>query len=310
MYFNNNNNYDEFNDNFNEDNYNICNRYYFDSFLEKYNDESFFNNDYLTDNQLWSFFGENTSNDFSCNDQNNHNSNEIKPKEPFVKSITNSGTNFVTKQENKSLIFNITKEEKKTHLGRKRKHNIGGKHNKFSSDNMAIKIKTKIFDCILLLLNNSIKKEINENKKKQNELICSKFLFKIDQKVIKDINTNKNKKFLKTKIKDIFYLNKVSEKYNKNGFDYNKKIIENIYKYNTQKKTIFILEKTFFECLEHFRGSKFYEELIGLEKEYINIINEFENEGESEDYIDNFKYLVNRYEKYFEEKIPRKNRKN
>ena len=62
--------------------------------------------------------------------------------------------------------------------------------------------------------------------------------------------------------------------------------------------------------MEHFRGSMYYEELDGLEKKYIIIINEFKNKGESKEYIDDFKYLVNRYEKYFEEKIPRKNRKN
>ena len=61
--------------------------------------------------------------------------------------------------------------------------------------------------------------------------------------------------------------------------------------------------------MEHFRGSKFYKELEGLEKDYINAINEFKNKGESENYINDFKYILNRFEKYLEEKIPRKSRK-
>jgi hypothetical protein len=46
----------------------------------------------------------------------------------------------------------------------------------------------------------------------------------------------------------------------------------------------------------------YYEELDGLEKNYLNTINEFIEKGESEEYINDFKYLVNRYEKYFDEK--------
>ena len=102
---------------------------------------------------------------------------------------------------------------------------------------------------------------------------------------------------MKTKLKNIFYLNKASKKYINYGLDYNKKIIGNIYKYNAQKITISILEKTFFENFSHFKGNIYLEELDGLEKEYINTINEFKNKEESDDYIHIFKYLVNRFEK-------------
>ena len=238
------------------------------------------------------------------NSNKNDHIKDIKPKESNINFKSNLRTDF---DSQKVLIFNITKEKKKIKFGRRRKHNMGGKHNKFSKDNIARKIKSKLFECILYLLNDSIRKEINENK--QNKLICSKYLFKLDQKVIKDINTNKMKKLLKTKLKDIFYLNKVSSKYINYGLDYNKKIIQNIYKYKTQQKTISILEKTFYECLEHFRGSKYYEELDGIEKDYINTIDEFRENGESEKYIDDFKYLVNTFETFFEEKMPKKSKK-
>lgn len=292
-----------------ENNNNIYND--FDSFLDNDNSlekKSYFSYEleYLSDNPFDLFPRINTHNKIF--NFNNNNKNEgLKPNMPIPNSISQYNTNFITNKKNKELIFNITKEKKNKKLGRKRKYIMGGKHNKFSQDNIARKIKSKLFDFILLLLNTSIKRDMNENE--PNEIISSKFLLKIDQEVIRDINTNNNKQLLKTKLKDIFYLNNVSLKYINYGLDYNKKIIENIYKYNTQKKTISILEKTFFECLEHFRGSMSYEELDGLEKEYINVINEFKNKGESKEYIDDFKCLVNRYEKYFEEKIARRKRK-
>ena len=314
--FNNNEkkNFDE-ESNFYENNNNIFSRFEFfsddENSLGKKSDfsydleEYYIKNESLKDNLFDSFSGEITDNLYINN--SNKNTMGLKKNMPFVNSISNAKTNFITNKTNKELIFNITKEKKKTQLGRKKKYNLGGKHNKFSLDNIARKIKSKLFEYILLLINSSIKIEIKENE--ENELKCSKFLLKIDQEVIKDINTNNNKMLLKTKLKDIFYLNNVSKKYINYGLDYNKKIIENIYKYNTQKKTISILEKTFYECLEQFRGSMFYEELDGLEKEFINVIKEFKNKGETEEYINNFKNLVNTYEKYFEEKISRKKRK-
>ena len=220
-----------YNNNFDEDNYfNECNNNIYDKFnclldddnsLGKKSDFSYdalsYNNyEYIKENQNDLIQGEMTNN--LSNFKINNNNKEFKPTMPTTNPISNIRTNFLTNQIKKKLIFNIIKEKKKTHLGRKRKNNIGGKHNKFSQDNIARKIKTNLFENILLLLNTSIKNEMNENE--ENEFICSKFLLKIDQEVIKDINTINNKKLLKTKLKDIFYLNKVSLKYINYGLDY------------------------------------------------------------------------------------------
>ena len=58
--------------------------------------------------------------------------------------------------------------------------------------------------------------------------------------------------------------------------------------------------------MEHFRGSKYYEELNGLEKEYENIIKEMEDNEEEEEYIDKFKNFVNIFEEYYQNKKARK----
>ena len=140
-------------------------------------------------------------------------------------------------------------------------------------------------------------------------LYSKDFFLKVDQEIIKDINVENNKKLLKTQLKDIFS-EKVSKKVERYGLDYNRKLVEKIYEEKIQEKTIAILEKTFLECLEHFRGTKFYKELEGLEKEYKNIIHGFRDCGETEDYIEIFEDLVKRFEDYYENKKSRVSKKN
>ena len=112
------------------------------------------------------------------------------------------------------------------------------------------------------------------------------FFLKIEQNIIKNINTDFNRNILKSKLKDIFS-NKISKRIKKYNPYHNKNLIEKIYKENIQTKTISILERTLFECLEHFRGSKYYIELEGLEKEYETIINNMKSK-ETNKYIDYF----------------------
>lgn len=245
----------------------------------------------------------------------NSNNPKEKEKEHFKIDIeikTNDETKYTTKKktkEEKDLIFLITKDKDKTKeksiLGRKRKNHINekkSKHDKFSSDNIIRKINTKLFDSILYLLNSTIKKEnINEIEKI--------YFLKVDQKIIKNININYIKKLFKTKIKDIFSKN-ISKKYYNYGLDYNSILTKKIYADKKQIKTIAILEKTFLECLEHFRGSKFYNELNGLEKKYQTVINCLKDNGETEEYINIFKNLMDNYEQNYSNKIARRTRKN
>ena len=64
----------------------------------------------------------------------------------------------------------------------------------------------------------------------------------------------------------------------------NKKTLEE----NIQKKTIKILERTFLDCLKHFRGSQYYEELAGLEKEYTNVTKE-----QIKEVLDSYRKIIN-----------------
>ena len=72
---------------------------------------------------------------------------------------------------------------------------------------------------------------------------------------------------------------------------------------------------TLYQGLEHFRGTKFYEELSGLEKEYDKVIEELEKKEKEdeeeveceakENYIEKFKDLLNEFKEYFENRNKR-----
>ena len=93
------------------------------------------------------------------------------------------------------------------------------------------------------------------------------------------------------------------------GLDHNKKVIEKIYEEQIQKKTIGILERTLLECLEHFRGTKYYEELKGFEEQYKCVIDNMK-ENETDEYIELFKEFVNRFEEYYGNKKARPKKNN
>ena len=205
-----------------------------------------------------------------------------------------------------TLTGKIFKIDKKKLMGRKRKINTGGKHDKFCYDNVTRKAKTKFFDAILSFVNSSIEPIEIENPKKysKKKLYSKPFFLKNNQNIIKNINVVDNKKLLNSKLRDIFSED-ISSKLSNYGLDYNRKLIEKIETENIQKKTIAILQRTFLECFEQFRGTKNYEELQGLEKEYENVINGFKQNGESEEYIEIFKEFVSRFENYYLQKKPR-----
>ena len=239
---------------------------------------------------------------------------------------TSSSTQKKSEKEKKSVqIFSITKEPKgkieiKDQEEEKPKNELLGKkrqnenHTKFAFDNLVRKIKSKLFGALLIILNKSLEKDPKPNsnqdsKEKKGEVKTECFL-KIDQKIILQTNIEENKKLLDSKLRDIFS-EKVSTKamnYSKQyKLDYNKNFIEKIKNDETRKKTNDILDMTFFQCLEHFRGSKRYEALNGLEKEYENVIEEMRNEP---DYMESFVEQLNYFEVMYNNKKARKSKKN
>ena len=88
-----------------------------------------------------------------------------------------------------------------------------------------------------------------------------------------------NLDLLKMPLRQILYQD-CSKKY-KNYQNNNKKLLNEISNNNTFNKTNKILDMTFLQCLEHYRGQKKYDVLDGLENEYKSFLNNYEKNFQS-----------------------------
>lgn len=249
--------------------------------------------------------------------------NSNKEKESNTSENSEKSTEAKTEKEK---IFEITKEKKNAKepeeikLLEKKREREGNLHTKDSFDNILRKIKSNIFESIRITMNKSLevyktkKEEQTPNKKTQKQKkgeVKKECFLKLQQSIIIDTNISSNKKLLYTPLREIFS-QKVSEKmknYSKDGLDYNKNFIEKIKNDENKAKTNAILDMTFFQCMEHFRGTKYYEALSGLEREYERTIEILKGKYD-DDYIKSFIAQLNSFEELLENKKSRKSRKN
>ena len=128
------------------------------------------------------------------------------------------------------------------------KNNCVECHSKKADDNIIKKINTYFIKSINNWLNSSF---IDE---KGNFLSPEKKFLKINTKqIFANLKKNEITQLMKTTFKDIFS-NEISYKYKKYKTDYNKKLIEQIYKENKQYFIKFILDLTFIDGLYIFDG--------------------------------------------------------
>ena len=253
-------------------------------------------------------------------------SEEIFNKSTKEKSETNPDLNELEsckkqkRPKKQSKIFNITKEMKpKTKetpkfLGQKRQSE---NHSKFAFDNLVRKIKSKLFGSILIILNKSLESNDKEKTMTPNESqrvkkgeVSYECFLKPDQKIILQTNVRENLTLLDSKLRDIFSENVSTKAKNfskEYQLGYNKNFIEKIKNDEKKKKTNDILDMTFFQCLEHFRGTNKYEALNGLEKEYEKVIEEL---SDDEEYLESFKYQLNLFEDLYKNKRARNRNSN
>ena len=296
-------------------------------FTDIYNKEKYFN----VYNLNYSF-DENSNMFFDSEEQNmmddfnfENDFEKMKENTGFIEFDNNSKKNEIITINNKSTVIS-TKKEKIFSINKIKKINkkLGRKkltdnketkvlHNKYSFDNTVRKIKAKLFNAILAILNKSLEQEENNNNTQQRKRkikVRNGCFLKIEQKTIINTNIKDNLELLNTTLKKIFSrdVGKKVAKYSIHGENYNKNLIKKIEENNKKyKNTNDILNMTLFQCLEHFRKSEYYEELSGLELEYDNIINEMKK-TEEENYVDSFKAYLDTYEKIYENKRP-KNKK-
>ena len=184
-------------------------------------------------------------------------------------------------------------------LGRRKrdkKYYKKANHTKFSKDNIIRKIKTRLFDEILIKLNKSIKFKSGKFKS-------------LNKKTKENLKKSANIDLLNMKIKNIFANTALNKRDEKIG-GYNKKLIEKIYDENKEKETIYILEIHFQNFLNDMRNNYLEEFLQKIRDKEIKVENKYKNKI-NEDfkidlYMEKVKESINKYEEWFEKKIGRK----
>ena len=229
------------------------------------------------------------------------NQTEIKPVK--IEFLEASGSLNPKKVKNTAVDKNNFEPKEKALLGRKKKNSkIKGKHNKYSGDNIIKKIKSNLLANLAKLINIRIRKIYNNN---IGEGITKKQLLKMNQGQV--VNTKDNVLFLNKTLKEIFS-HDISTKYLSYSISHNRDLIrELINDIDEEKRSKFkkLFNLTFLDCLKHFRGNVYIEELQGLESLDI-FLEKFEDD---EEYLHLFKYYILNLEEILKRKRNRKNQK-
>ena len=238
---------------------------------------------------------------FSYFEQKGEKSSEIgKISENIINK--NMKEEFQQKIKEKIYIKKPFREKKK--LGRKMKSDeCLGEHNKFSDDNALRKIRSAVLNNVLVFINHNIKK-MNSNL--DNNSLKELQLFKLKQNETNKGRVDYNRKLLNRTLKSIFSED-ISNKYLRYSPKHNKDLIEQLINEKDETKREFfnkILNLTFVDCLNHFRGSAIIEELNGLKK-FEQYFKELQVGNYKEMYEKILKYHLFNYENEIMEKKER-----
>lgn len=183
--------------------------------------------------------------------------------------------------------------------------------NKFSDENLRRKCKHLTLDAFFDFINLKIFEINNGNIGKG---IIMKQFQKLNMKQKSESNIKFNKEFLSKSLKDIFS-DKISGRITNYTPDHNKKLIQSLVnESNIDIKIYFnrIFNLNFIQCLEHYRGTKNYEELKGM-----RVFNDEKKIFmDDENYVEALDYYLKNYENILKNKKSRnpkkikKNKKN
>ena len=213
----------------------------------------------------------------------------IETKEEKDDNSENSDFNnrlYLHKKREKKKYFLFekkVKEERYKRRGRSSKNqHKTGKHNKFSDDNIIIKIKT-------YFLNNFLPDVVNKNVANK-----SYFLKKVPNSFIGKIEGRTNLKLLDSIYADVLKREIISSKYSKSASNENKNIVNRILKENNQPKVIKILNLKVGELFEIFRRKLYNndENITNDLREKIQDLDLLDNDNKYKD----FEYFINKLE--------------
>lgn len=186
---------------------------------------------------------------------------------------------------NGNLLFDEEKKEikilkKRGRKGKKVKVKNNAEHDKFADDNVIRKIKTAIFQYILIKLNTSL-----ENKH-------YKFL-PLNAELNKNLKRDLNVELLNKRIYEI-YMSEDLNGHHINNNDSNKNLIKKIFEENIEIKTIDILNMKFSDILKHIREKDL--------QNFLKLIKDKEEKKKEESfdkYIKTVIHYLNEYEDWF-----------
>lgn len=213
----------------------------------------------------------------------------------------NSMNNDIYTNNVQNKIFK--KEEEKTFISQKSKRTKTKKPTNLSDDYMRRQCKRLVLDNLLDFINYKIRFFYNNNIGKG---ICIKQLQNLNQKQKSESNVEFNKQFLNQKIGDIF--SNISGRYTSFRPNHNRDLIQLLKNHEDFTiKNYFnrLFNLTFTQCISHFRESAFYEELKGMRL----LKDELNNDDYDQDYVDNLKYYINKYEHIINGKKGRQSKK-
>lgn len=234
----------------------------------------------------------NTIDDSSNDDSNSFNN----------QSSDNSSLNFPNIDIENNNILQITSEEEREPqilLSAKTKEKKTKKKTKLDKNNWIKVCKGILLNNIHIFVNKKIRKlykDIGNGLGKKQFLSLNS---ELNSK--KDVTFNKN--LLKKTIGEI--LSEISKRYTNLSKDYNKNLLQRLLnEEDLYKRNLFhnLFNLTFFQCLEHFRGTHQYEELRGM-----NILENEINNSDDRDYNEQLEIYFHRYEILINNKKSRKN---
>ena len=227
---------------------------------------------------------------------------KINAQSSIERLVTKPTLNLMGTSDNNSETRNPTSNDnapKNMDKKREEKKSTKGIHDKYCGDNIIRKIKSTLLSNLTNFINSQIYIIYNG---KVNEGILKKELKKLNPSLVK--NVKDNKKFIYKTLKDIFCAN-ISGRYTNYFNDHNRNLIDNLLNEKDEEKRQ-KFEKlfgfTFLQCLGHFSGKIYIEELKGLK----TFQEAFKNEEDDKDYME---LLIN-YAFNFEKILLRKKSRN
>ena len=244
----------------------------------------------------------------NINSSNNNDNSEVNDiyhlQTNNIRINEENNLNIIINSDNHDTDTNSSNCKNLIDKKRKRSNDLTNELNKVNLDKIRRKIRIMSLRTVVIFINKMIKIIYNNDIRKS--ILIRQFL-EITKKELSHSSVDFDKKFLQKNLKEILSKN-ISEKYSNFPSDKNKRLVEELINSEIggpyfQK----LFELTFLDCLEHIRGTKIFNELIGLMdmEEMLN----YEEFKIDKDEIDIYRDYIYRYEKIIEEKKSRNSKK-